>query len=147
MHICDHWSLHNWIQWFIFENTVPWSHKYLFKYWHNLGDMLKVRNIPSIALDRHLDRHNKTGSKSKCHLHQLVLRRRKFSFWYKFRFRLPLTDIMGLSHERIFRRITRRVERFSIRSHTLNDLSFFRTVPITCWVLIYRIINLQKTCL
>ena len=32
---------------------------------------------------------------------------------------------MGLSHERIFRRISRRVDRFSIRSLTLNDLSFF----------------------
>ena len=33
--------------------------------------------------------------------------------------------VMGLSHERIFRRITRRVERFLIRSHTLKDFRFF----------------------
>ena len=33
--------------------------------------------------------------------------------------------LMGLSHDRIFRRITRRVDRFSIRSHTLNNLRFF----------------------
>ena len=32
---------------------------------------------------------------------------------------------MGLSQERIFRRIIRRVDRFSIRSYTLNDLRFF----------------------
>ena len=43
-----------------------------------------------------------------------------------------LFSLLGLSHKRIFRRITRRVDRFSIRSHTLNDLSFFRTVSITC---------------
>ena len=41
---------------------------------------------------------------------------------------------MGLSHERIFRFITRRVDRFSIRSYTLTDFPFFlkiHTVPIT----------------
>ena len=35
------------------------------------------------------------------------------------------TYLMGLSQERIFRRIIRRVDWFSIRSHTLNDLRFF----------------------
>ena len=43
--------------------------------------------------------------------------------------------LMGLSHERIFRRITRRVDRFSIRSHMLKDFRFFplkiHIVPVT----------------
>ena len=59
-------------------------------------------------------------------------------------------QVVGLSHERIYRRITQRVDRFSIRPHTLNNIQFFplksyRTNNVLA--LIYRIINVKKTCL